>query len=187
MLRDPCTLTRLEFVKMCYFFAHVWNSTLVKLNVSIWFGFNPQTKFNSNSTLGKWVSKISYFVQITHPVGTGAVARVHNATVYVYLADPRLPSICQCPARVTGLRWGVDPNQPCAVEVDERWSATGEGHGGQAVGTDAGCLENMMMSSNGSIFRVTGHLCGEFTGEFTAQRPVTRSFDVFFDVRKTIE
>ena len=41
----------------------------------------------------------------------------------------------------------------------------------------------MMTSSNGNIFRVTGHLCGEFTGEFPAQRPVTRSFDVFFDVR----
>ena len=40
----------------------------------------------------------------------------------------------------------------------------------------------MMTSSNGNIFRVTGHLCGEFTGpgEFPAQRPVTRSFDVFF-------
>ena len=38
----------------------------------------------------------------------------------------------------------------------------------------------MMTSSNGNIFRVTGHLCGEFTGpgEFPAQRPVTRSFDV---------
>ena len=43
----------------------------------------------------------------------------------------------------------------------------------------------MMTSSNGDIFRVTGHLCGEFTGpgEFPAQRPVTRSFDVFFDLR----
>ena len=43
----------------------------------------------------------------------------------------------------------------------------------------------MMSSSNGSIFRVTGPLCGEFTGpgEFPAQRPVTRSFDVFFDLR----
>ena len=43
----------------------------------------------------------------------------------------------------------------------------------------------MMTSSNGNIFRVTGHLCGEFTGpgEFPAQRPVTRSFDVFFDLR----
>ena len=42
-----------------------------------------------------------------------------------------------------------------------------------------------MTSSNGNIFRVTGHLCGEFTGsgEFPAQRPVTRSFDVFFDLR----
>ena len=40
-----------------------------------------------------------------------------------------------------------------------------------------------MTSSNGTIFRVTGPLCGEFTGpgEFPAQWPVTRSFDVFFD------
>ena len=37
----------------------------------------------------------------------------------------------------------------------------------------------MMTSSNGNIFRVTGPLCGEFT----AQRPVMRSFDVFFDLR----
>ena len=35
-----------------------------------------------------------------------------------------------------------------------------------------------------NIFRVTGPLCGEFTGpgEFPAQRPVTRSFNVFFDL-----
>ena len=44
---------------------------------------------------------------------------------------------------------------------------------------------HMMTSSNGNIFRVTGPLCGEFTGpgEFPTQRPVTRSFDVFFDLR----
>ena len=43
----------------------------------------------------------------------------------------------------------------------------------------------MMTSLNGNIFRVTGPLCGEFTGpgEFPPQRPVTRSFDVFFDLR----
>ena len=43
----------------------------------------------------------------------------------------------------------------------------------------------MVTSSNGNIFRVTGPLCGEFTGpgEFPAQRPVTRSFDVVFDLR----
>ena len=43
----------------------------------------------------------------------------------------------------------------------------------------------MMTSSNGNIFRVTCHLCGEspFTGKCFAQRPVTRSFDVFFDLR----
>ena len=40
-------------------------------------------------------------------------------------------------------------------------------------------------SLNGNIFRVTGHSCGEFTspGEFPAQRPVTRSFGVFFNLR----
>ena len=44
---------------------------------------------------------------------------------------------------------------------------------------------NMMTSSNGNIFRVTCPLCGEFTGpgEFPTQRPVTRSFNVFFDLR----
>ena len=41
----------------------------------------------------------------------------------------------------------------------------------------------MFTSSNGSIFRVTGPLCGEFTGEFPSQRPVTMSSDVFFDLR----
>ena len=42
-----------------------------------------------------------------------------------------------------------------------------------------------MTSSNGNIFRVTGHLCGEFTGLrwIPAQRPVTRSFNVFVDLR----
>ena len=43
-------------------------------------------------------------------------------------------------------------------------------------------LQNMMTSSNGNMFCITGLLCGEFTGpgEFPTQRPVTRSFDVFF-------
>ena len=42
----------------------------------------------------------------------------------------------------------------------------------------------MMTSSNGNIFRFIGHLSGDspVTGEFLAQRPVTRSFDVFFDL-----
>ena len=45
---------------------------------------------------------------------------------------------------------------------------------------------NMMTSSNGNIFRETGPLCGEFTGpgEFSTQRPVTRSFDLYFDLRR---
>ena len=50
------------------------------------------------------------------------------------------------------------------------------------------CHCSMMTSWNGNIFPVTGHLCGEFTGEFPrtdeypTQRPVTLSFDVFFDL-----
>ena len=39
----------------------------------------------------------------------------------------------------------------------------------------------MMTSSNGIIFRVTGHLCGN--SPVPAQRPATQSFDVFFDLR----
>ena len=43
----------------------------------------------------------------------------------------------------------------------------------------------MLTSSNGNIFRVTA-MCAEnsrVTDEFPAQRPVARSFDVFFDLR----
>ena len=39
----------------------------------------------------------------------------------------------------------------------------------------------MTTSSNENILLVTGHLCGEFTGH--RWRPVTRSFDIFFDRR----
>ena len=44
--------------------------------------------------------------------------------------------------------------------------------------------KHMMTSSNGNILRVTGPLSGEFTGpgELPTQRPVARSFDIFFDL-----
>ena len=42
-----------------------------------------------------------------------------------------------------------------------------------------GILQDMMMSSNGNFFRVTGPLCIEFTGLRWIPRTVTRSFDVF--------
>ena len=43
----------------------------------------------------------------------------------------------------------------------------------------------MNSSSNGNIFCVTGHLCGEFTGHrwISHTKSVTRSFDVFIDLR----
>ena len=42
-----------------------------------------------------------------------------------------------------------------------------------------------MTSSNGNIFSITGHLCGEFTGNrwIPAQRSVTRSFNVYCYLR----
>ena len=48
-----------------------------------------------------------------------------------------------------------------------------------------GVIGPMMTSSNWNIFRVTGHLCAgnsPVTGEFPVERPVTRSFDDFFDL-----
>ena len=44
---------------------------------------------------------------------------------------------------------------------------------------------DMMTSSSGNILRVVGHCAGNspVTGGFPSQRPVTRSFDVFFDLR----
>ena len=47
------------------------------------------------------------------------------------------------------------------------------------------CSHPMMTSSNGNFFRVTGHLCGEFTGPRWIPRTKASdaSFDVFFDLR----
>ena len=71
------------------------------------------------------------------------------------------------------LRRGPAINKPWMVQIIA-WHQTREK-----------TLSDMTSSSNGNIFRVTGHLCGEFTGHrwFLRQAPVTRSFDVFFDLR----
>ena len=50
-----------------------------------------------------------------------------------------------------------------------------------ADGTNGKLPCTMITSSNGNFFRVTGHLCAG-PGEFPTQRPVTWSFDVFFDL-----
>ena len=81
-----------------------------------------------------------------------------------------------------------------AVVKGEKWScemAMNQGIDSRAPGKGSCNLEivlfrhTMMTSSNGNIFHVTAPLCGEFTGpgEFPTQRPVTRSFDVYFDLR----
>ena len=46
-------------------------------------------------------------------------------------------------------------------------------------------FHDMMTSSNGNSFRVTGHLCGEFTGLrwIPSTKASDAGFDVFFDLR----
>ena len=63
--------------------------------------------------------------------------------------------------------------------------STFKGHNLPVASVGSSFLQHMMTSSNGNILRVTGPLCCEFTGpgEFPTQRPVTRRFDVFFDLR----
>ena len=86
--------------------------------------------------------------------------------IYLYMHENNTFSLCQThrliPNRHTGREWFI---YGPALRKEKQVT--------------------MMTSSNGNIFRVTGSLCGEFTGlgEFPAQRPVTRSFDVFFDLR----
>ena len=45
------------------------------------------------------------------------------------------------------------------------------------------CVNLMMTSSNGNIFLVTGHLCGEFTGHRWILHTKASDVDVFFDLR----
>ena len=68
---------------------------------------------------------------------------------------------------------------------DKPYLENGNSYSGKTTSLYQISPQNLMMtSSNGNIFRVTGHLCGEFngSGEFPAQRPLTRSFDIFFDL-----
>ena len=100
-----------------------------------------------------------------------------RVNIQTYLAN----SVCDISMTITGvagnLRWYVPFFYICMFlcsAMSYNWSVWGMQRS-----------DSMMTSSNGNIFRVTGHLCGNspVTGEFHAQRPVTRSFDVFFDLR----
>ena len=52
-------------------------------------------------------------------------------------------------------------------------------------GNKAGLVDDMMTSSNGNISALLAICAGNspVSGEFPTQRPVTRNFDVFFDMR----
>ena len=81
--------------------------------------------------------------------------------------------------------WQIPAKQNCG-QLSSLWNNHKTPLWCGPVSEDAGYTKSrfMMTSSSGNIFRVTGPLCGEFTGpgEFPAQRPVTRGFDVFFDL-----
>ena len=77
------------------------------------------------------------------------------------------------------------PSQNCQFNYCEVAPIAAALHGTLSVKKTYYC---MMTSSNGDILHVTGHLYGEFTGlrwrgALMFQIPVTRSFDVFFDLR----
>ena len=74
--------------------------------------------------------------------------------------------IFRCDGDVILASWFLDPREPnCCLNSLLRPSKPKLHISGPMF---------MMTSSNGKIFRVTGHLCGEFTGP---------RFDVFFDLR----
>ena len=72
---------------------------------------------------------------------------------------------------ITTLWYKLQPSRPLWLD------SPSSGACGRQEVTD--WLQYMMTSSNGNISRVTCPL----SGEFPAQRPVTRSFDVLFDLR----
>ena len=81
--------------------------------------------------------------------------------------------------RPTALGWVPEPGFTKNNDIWRHYVSTSCGIYGiyfQAV------IENLIHDDviKWTHFRVTGHLCGEFTG---VQRPVTRNFDVFFDLR----
>ena len=90
---------------------------------------------------------------------------------HFYISFPNLKAF----QKSNSVIWMYDPSF-------SQWIVSRNGHIPNKI-CSSRWLGRMMTSWNGSIFRVTDHLCGEFPGEFPAQRPVTRSFDVFFHLR----
>ena len=73
--------------------------------------------------------------------------------------------------RVSGKR-NVNKYQPCisfitTISVTLQWRHMSV----KAYQTTGNSIVIMMTSSNGKIFRVTGHLCGEFTGNIPGEFP----------------
>ena len=169
MLLKGATGISYFYVECWCLFAVTWDKLLDKL----WNWF--------------WDS-MSLILHVCHP---------YDVTIKIFSFPQRVEKVEVSKKDLNEKRSGSGPaweraeywNRAEKVEVSRSW------HQGDVIWVTNGSMMilfihrfysqvNMMTSSNGNIFRVTGPLCGEFTGpgEFPSQRPVTRSFNVFFDL-----
>ena len=108
-----------------------------------------------------------------------AMYHISCTPIWYYLFTTICPSDIQ--HRITHLLHSYHLQIPLRLSSNQRFINTGT----VSFRHDTMFPRRMMTSSNGNIFRVTGHLYGNSTipGEFPTQRPVTWSFGVFFDLR----
>ena len=135
-----------------------------------------------------------FFVNITLPIEGLSVYKIARSSVYLLSLIPTIfrivciyhPFFQISTSVAIWTVWTVNisvktqwaPTDVCA-ESAFSWTLMGK-HATVRL------VPAMMTSSNGNIFGITGPLCGEFTGhrgELPSHSPVTRSFDVFFDLR----
>ena len=147
-----------------------------------------------------WVFKVKYGICYIS-TKSGPIARKQKANISIELQASNVTNgfdlghdldiwifevRCDCDHLVTKVRYKDLPDSDrgdfrCRRAVDSS-SFTREYKMCVTYGWRDG---NMMTSSNGNIFYVTGPLWGNspVTGEFPSQRPVMWSFDVFFNLR----
>ena len=112
------------------------------------------------------ISLLVYIIKINVPTSSHLQSKESSISLQCYKWYVRLPRTLH----VAFCRYGINHNYIWSIDHIQIFVAY---------------IVNMTASSNGNIFRVTVPLCGEFTGYrwIPSQRPVTRSFGVFFYLR----
>ena len=144
---------------------------------------------------GQWVKMLSFsfpVVSIGNPASSSDTLLRYSQDISFILLDYDLVNGTlhafefTTASRIAALRlqiWRLQraslltPHPYLLIYEQAHTSAEARNH---TVGPDSGWRHQMEKK-----FRVTGHLCGEFTDHrwIPAQKPVTRSFDVFFGLR----